>query len=223
MSWYPNGQLHTEKYYLGGRCHGPVTVFYESGQICETFRCLNGLMCGVHKQWSENGDQITETTYYMDKITGTSRLWYSGNVLQHLAEYFMGRRHGIHKEFYPSGNIQRQSEWNFDKQCGQDLSWSDDGILESSFSYKNGKLHGETITFTKTGKKRVITYKKGRLLVKHAVLSRPTKAATRKKKAKRKVTYCSALTLANTPCTYKAKPGSTFCGVHKNYLGFDDK
>ena len=74
--YYDNGQKKWERSYKDRQLIGPVTWWYESGQIKKEFHHKHGgKMHGTATWWHENGQKILEKNYKDGKLDGPFIVW----------------------------------------------------------------------------------------------------------------------------------------------------
>ena len=74
--YYDNGQKKWERSYKDRQLIGPVTWWYESGQIKKEFHHKHGgKMHGPATWWHENGQKILEKNYKDGKLDGPFIVW----------------------------------------------------------------------------------------------------------------------------------------------------
>jgi antitoxin component YwqK of YwqJK toxin-antitoxin module len=54
--YHPNGQLHSERAYVGGVRHGLTKYWWKSGELCSEYPYVDGKSHGMVKHWLQNGD-----------------------------------------------------------------------------------------------------------------------------------------------------------------------
>ena len=76
VDYYENGQKKWERAYKDRQLIGPVTWWYESGQIKKEFHHKHGgKMHGPATWWHENGQKILEKNYKDGKLDGPFIVW----------------------------------------------------------------------------------------------------------------------------------------------------
>lgn len=76
IDYYENGQKKWERSYKGRQLIGPVTWWYESGQIKkELHHKYGGKMHGPATWWYENGQKMLEKNYKDGKLDGLFIAW----------------------------------------------------------------------------------------------------------------------------------------------------
>ena len=68
QSFYQNGKLNSDEYFVDGQTDGKVTVYYENGQKMYEGENHNGKLAGIWNYWDEKG-KLTKTTDYSKQQT----------------------------------------------------------------------------------------------------------------------------------------------------------
>jgi antitoxin component YwqK of YwqJK toxin-antitoxin module len=56
--YHPNGQLHSERAYVGGKLHGLMKWWFSNGQLCSEYTYVDGKRHGMSKLWDRYGDIV---------------------------------------------------------------------------------------------------------------------------------------------------------------------
>ena len=68
QSFFQNGKLNSDEFFVEGQTDGKVTVYYENGQKMYEGENHNGKLAGVWNYWDEKG-KLTKTTDYSKQQT----------------------------------------------------------------------------------------------------------------------------------------------------------
>ena len=74
FSWYENGQIRQEFYYLKGNKHGICQTWYKNGQKQMQGNFAYGRLNGTFKGWDEAGFLIFDLNYSDDTRRETSEI-----------------------------------------------------------------------------------------------------------------------------------------------------
>ncbi len=81
IDYYENGQKKWDRSYKDRQLIGPVTWWYESGQIKKEFHHkYGGKMHGPATWWYENGQKMLEKNYKDGKLDGLLIMWYENGT-----------------------------------------------------------------------------------------------------------------------------------------------
>ena len=101
ISWYENGQKHSEGTWKDGEFVGLSTVWYENGQKKSEGTFKDGKEDGLFTSWYENGKKMYEGTYKNGKKNGLFTSWFENG---------QKKQEGLYKD----GNLISYKYWNRD-------------------------------------------------------------------------------------------------------------
>ncbi len=102
--WYPNGNLHHLRYYVGDKEHGIYYAWYESGRLYNMRYMFQGKNHGAYREWDQDGFLIVDENYWKGSDRGWSRRYY-GKTRQLAYERFINddyQREGTERAWYPN-------------------------------------------------------------------------------------------------------------------------
>jgi general secretion pathway protein G len=117
-TWYKNGKLQSESYYIQGVLNGPATMWYENGQKQLEYLIVGGKPEGAAQFWYENGNLVGRGMLRGGERDGVWTLWdEEGHQVEEM-DYRAGMKHG------------------------RDVRWRADGSIEWERTYENGRELG---------------------------------------------------------------------------------
>lgn len=102
---YPDGKVHTEVNYKGGRKNGISTSYFNNGNKQLEMTYVNGKRSGVSRKYYENGKIYAETPYVNNKISGIRKTYYSDGVLKAETPYENSLMGVGTKQYSNNGNL----------------------------------------------------------------------------------------------------------------------
>jgi antitoxin component YwqK of YwqJK toxin-antitoxin module len=100
IEFYPNGNKRIELSLNKGIIHGPVTLYFESGERNEIRSYSNGKMDGTWITWNQEGVKVAEANYRNGK-----KHWDDNGTLRFEMHYTNGEKTGLWKMFDESGKL----------------------------------------------------------------------------------------------------------------------
>lgn len=151
-TWYENGQLETEEFYIDGLQFGTQKAWWGNGKLkYEENYNPDGKEHGWRKGWHENG-QLGFVAFY-DNLTidGVTKTWYSNGQLASEKNYENGKWHGVWKEWFENGVQKTEIHYKNGEKDGVDKEWHSNGKLAKECHWKNGARDGIQRTWYENG------------------------------------------------------------------------
>ena len=159
-SWYPNGDLKVEEFFLMGKIHGQKTTFYRNGQRATREHYRNGLKEGLFEEWTESGEMKYSSEYSSDKKNGKTTIYDPPGVRSQERNYKDDLMHGPSTMWYGSGQVEQISSFRMGVEEGVWISYFPDGLKKAQVNYRLGKKDGLLKEFYSSGKvRKEIEYK----------------------------------------------------------------
>lgn len=159
--YFESGEKKGTATYVGGERNGPYTWWFESGQksVEGTFKA--GKQHGTTTTWHKNGRKESEVTWSSGKLNGPHTRWHENGQKSFEGVVRNGEYHGSTKGYYENGQMHFLAERYYRPQANARLP---SGMV-SHWGALGGNPDGTNISWHKNGqKKRVSTYKKGKLI-----------------------------------------------------------
>lgn len=134
-SYYSNGQIENQSFYINGELNGEVKYFYKNGQLESICNYKSGFRNGVFLYYDSLGTLRNKCTFINGKHEGEGYIYYSKDKLNSITTYSNGNRNGRFIEYYENGEIKEQGEYKDNKYNGEIKKYYKNGILKSSIVY----------------------------------------------------------------------------------------
>ena len=159
IDYWSNGKKRAEGTYKNKNLDGVYTGYFESGKKNLTATYVGGERHGTTTTWHKNGRKESEVTWSSGKLNGPHTRWHENGQKSFEGVVRNGEYHGSTKGYYENGQMRYLAEWHSLPQAS----------VTSSGGYhyggRGGNPDGTNISWHKNGqKKRVSTYKKGKLI-----------------------------------------------------------
>jgi antitoxin component YwqK of YwqJK toxin-antitoxin module len=109
IEFYTNGNKLIEVTLDKGLINGPVTLYFETGQINEIRSYKNGEMDGTWTTWNEAGVKIGLANYKENLKHGDWFIWDDEGTLRFEMHYTRGKKTGVWKMFNEKGELESES------------------------------------------------------------------------------------------------------------------
>lgn len=134
-TYYANGQLKTECYYLDGKLHGPSSCYAEDGQPLAKSWFIHGLQQGKKKTYYANGALHSIQNFKDGKFHGPQEYFYPDGMTKSLLPYIDGLFHGFLYLYHPNGLLARTNHYEKGKRHGIEKIWDKTGSLMMEAEY----------------------------------------------------------------------------------------
>ncbi len=81
--WYPEGQLHCQRYYKDGKREGECKWWWDNGQLRSQEYYKGGKFDGEWKRWYANGQLWVQLYYKEGKLNGEYKWWNENGQLEY--------------------------------------------------------------------------------------------------------------------------------------------
>jgi antitoxin component YwqK of YwqJK toxin-antitoxin module len=105
IEFHPNGNKMIEVSLKSGLPDGPVSIYFETGQINETRSYAKGKMHGTWITWNEEGVKIAEANFKNNLKHGDWFIWDDAGTLRFEMHYSVGNKVGSWKMFNEKGEL----------------------------------------------------------------------------------------------------------------------
>lgn len=117
--------------YLDAKFIEVVTEYYESGNIFEVRKYINGGLQPAQEGWYANGQRKNETIYHEDGIHETVIYYYANGNMRYRAVQFKNKRRP--------------------EQDGLEEGWNEQGVKLVEYNYRNKLKHGDYKNWNENG------------------------------------------------------------------------
>ena len=94
-TWYPDGQLASEREFRHGKESGEHRGWWPGGRLKFSYSYRNGLLEGTSREWFSSGTLYREQRYDAGHETGLQRLYWEDGRVRASYEVRDGRRFGL--------------------------------------------------------------------------------------------------------------------------------
>lgn len=129
--WDDEGQLIQHDSWRGGKRHGPNLSWYDNGVLAAETFYVDGLEHGIARQYDWDGKLIG--TYEMDHGTGADLWYWEAGQLAEERYYCAGLRHGIERWWGSDARIWDEQHYHHGEAHGVFRRWNSRGSLRRGF------------------------------------------------------------------------------------------
>ena len=151
MTYYENGTIQSQRYYVDGKVHWEEKIFGPEGQLLEIVTYLKGGKTGLNTIFNQNGGKISEITYKDNQPEGISRFYYDNGQLKAEISYRKARKNGVSKIYYQNGILKVVETMIDDLREGITKTFYENGGTKEEWFFKEGGLDGSSKFFYKGG------------------------------------------------------------------------
>ena len=153
QSWYSNGQLQIDCYYVNGEFDGEQKQFYLSGQLKLHGMYKNQLRHGLFQEWNEDGSLAFEGTFNEGNKEGSFTDWYTNGQMKMCKHFKQSLFHGDQNEWYENGAARLEARYDEGKKDGTLRTWNDKGKLLFEGAFDQDKPIGAHVAYYENGEK----------------------------------------------------------------------
>lgn len=173
-TYYENGIIESEAYYIDDKINGIKKTFYESGRIKSEFPYTENRRDGVLKTFYEKGTLKSETFFANDQFkgramayyengalekefrpdnngNGSMKYYYESGALKVEAQYANYKQNGIFKRYYENGTIKIEMSSIDGIANGVEKKYYGNGVLKEEKTFINGDKQGIQKTYFESG------------------------------------------------------------------------
>ncbi len=136
---YSNGKPQYRYTIVDGLKEGVLESFYPNGKIFQQQFYLRGKIHGPSKQWDIDGNLSSVFTYNLNKIEGYTYVYRNGKVSTR-DYYEEGVEQQDYREYYPNGSVFRMIPYVDDKREGEYIFFSPDSVKLFSFNCESNSV-----------------------------------------------------------------------------------
>ena len=135
---YDSGQLKEQGRVVEGKREGPWRTWYESGELRVTKHYVAGEARGALRTFYRNGRLKLETSVIGSRIVGRTREWHANGQLKSDRHARNGRPHGRSRTWHANGQLESEGQVVDGADDGVWRHWNKDGSLEFTETYRRG-------------------------------------------------------------------------------------
>jgi hypothetical protein len=152
LSYYENGSLKSEQYYLEGSLNGPSTFFAKEGTTLSRLWFVKGKQQGKGWFYYHSGELYSIRRFVDGLQHGQQIYFHKDGTYRSIINYSYNKLDGEVLLYHPSGQLHRELHYRDGKQEGVERLWFEDGQLNFETFYKQGLPVGITRTWYSNGK-----------------------------------------------------------------------
>ena len=164
QSWFPNGALQVDAWYVEGQLDRNYAEYFSSGKIKCRGRYANRLKEGLFQEWNEEGTLIFQEAFKEGVPNGEQERWFPNGVLSQEGSYAMGKKEGMFRSWTEGGILLFEGAFKEDQPVGPHRTHYDSGKLLEVFHFSEGKKEGKHQKYYENGQIQLDeTFKNDRL------------------------------------------------------------
>ena len=162
QTFFLDGTIRQELRYENDQIEGPVTTYFENGQLQDRTEFSNNVPNGKSERFFPDGAVQQIIHFEEGRLQGPYEEYYPNSKIKRRANYRDGELEGEEFTFYDDGSKDVVANYKKGFLDGEYLEYFPDGSIQKQTSYKNGVISGESKEFYENGKLRQkITFKNG--------------------------------------------------------------
>lgn len=170
QSWFSDGKLQTDCYYVNGELEGEYSQYYSSGQQKLKGGYKNQLKEGLFQEWYEDGKLAFEGIFKEGNRTGEFTDWYSNGQMKTKRNFKDSLFNGDQKDWFEDGSLNVEARYELGKKDGTFRSWNKEGVLLFEGAFDQDSPIGTHTAYYDSGKKyEVFHFLDGKKEGKHEV------------------------------------------------------
>lgn len=151
LTFYENGAIQSQKYYVDGKVHWEEKIFGPEGQLIEVINYIKGGKTGIDTVYNQLGGKISEIAYKDNQPDGISRFYYDNGQLKAEICYVKGKKNGVSKIYYQNGIMKVVENMRDDMRDGLTKTFYENGGSKEEWCFSDGELSGNCNFFYKSG------------------------------------------------------------------------
>ena len=166
-TWYPNGMLKSEYFYLKNQIEGLYSYYDSLGTLTRTETYKKSILEGVTSDYNENGALIKTTDYKKGIITGFVKEYLEGVVLLEQKTFKKDSLDGEWTSWYDNGTQKVVRLYKNGTPVGNWIFNDEKGAWMREEQYKKGLAHGIWSFYDKANDKVFQYYTMGKLIAEY--------------------------------------------------------
>lgn len=143
QSYYSEGALKEECFYLEGVLHGPSTFYNADGRILARNWFYKGLLQGKSWRYYPSGTLHSLQRFKDNLKEGKQEYYYPDGSVKSILHFSQGKLHGDVLLYYPNGHLFRSLHFIQDKRDGIELIYNEEGLQIIEAEYKENRPYGK--------------------------------------------------------------------------------
>ena len=150
-TYWGNGNLKWEGFYVGNALNGAVKSYYESGSLKEIYQYRYGTVEGLANGYYESGSLEWSINFVNNLREGESKTFYETGELHKYYIYQKDNIEGLAKGYYKSGVLEWTSNFSSNKKNGETKEYYENGKIQIVYYYLNDRVEGLVKGYYKSG------------------------------------------------------------------------
>jgi len=151
LTYYENGKVQSQKYYVEGKIHWQEKIFNDSGHLIEFISYEKGGKKGPFIMYNDKGNKIKEINYEDNIPSGQAKFYYDNGMLKAEVNYKDGKKNGITKVYYENGVLNIQENIVDDVREGITTTYYESGGLKEEWQFTKGSPEGKSKFYYSSG------------------------------------------------------------------------
>jgi len=151
ITYYSNGNVQSQKYFVDGLLHWEEKIFSESGELLELITYKKGGKNGPHILYNESGNKISEINYSENLPHGNAMFFYEDGQLKATTQFDGGFQTGGAKVYYRNGILKISENLEDDLREGITRTFYESGGIKEEWNFHNGLASGENKFYYRSG------------------------------------------------------------------------
>lgn len=165
-TFYPDGAIKQEQFYLDGVLEGPSSFFSAKGDLLGRSYFSKGKKEGKSTLYYNSNALYAELNFKNGLKEGEWRYYFSDGKIKSIIPYKEGQLDGTVLLYFPNGKLKRQLSFSKGARHGKEQLWSQSGILQLEANFSNNLPQGMAKTWYPNGLiAQEITYKDGKAIL----------------------------------------------------------
>lgn len=130
QSFYPNGKIFEQSWYVNDTLHGERILFYESGALQSIEHLEHGQYSGPYLKYFENGQVSNEGQYENNEMTGIWKRYFDTGELMEEVTFSGNEENGPFRIYHKNGKISIEGTYeNGENEKGELKKMDENGEL----------------------------------------------------------------------------------------------
>ena len=130
QSFYPNGKVFEESWYVNDTLHGERKLFYENGPLQSVEHLEHGQYAGPFLKYYENGQISNEGQYVSNEMSGVWKRYFDTGELMEDVTFSKNEENGPFKIYHKNGKMSIQGVYeNGENEQGELNKFDENGEL----------------------------------------------------------------------------------------------
>jgi antitoxin component YwqK of YwqJK toxin-antitoxin module/Tfp pilus assembly protein PilF len=157
VNYYSSGATYSTVPYENGVATGLVKVYYECGELQETYYAANNQINGEGRIYDTEGNNTAIYQMVNGSLTGPYQEFYPTGEKAGTYNYKEGQLDGKFVSYHKNGQVKEQGDYTAGQIDGSWQGFFEDGTMEYEVTYQGGSQTGKSTFYHKTGEKSMVS------------------------------------------------------------------